>query len=206
VPPVVTERRVCPGCGAILSRFNKGRRCAACVKSHRTGQATPRPDSVSLGQQISRARTALGLTRYDLACLAGVSVALLRSVEQDDRDTIAVRPLLKLAGALGGTPAELHGSVTTPGTRIRAARHDRGLTLTELGRDCGMSAADLSSLEKGLRVLARVPTAGVVAARLGLSAADLAPWLFAPHLILTGPGEVASLALSATRTATTGTA
>jgi transcriptional regulator with XRE-family HTH domain len=80
---------------------------------------------------------------------------------------------------------------------MRSARHRHELTLQTLARDCGVPETDLSELERDQRVVTRVPTADALASRLGLSVAELAPWLLKPYVTLTDPSardDVANLA------------
>jgi transcriptional regulator with XRE-family HTH domain len=132
---------------------------------------------VSLGQQLIQLRQDARLTQNDLADRAGVSLAMIRALEQGERDSVQLRTMLKLARAVGVQIAALRGSADSPGERMRAARRQRRLTLEELARQSGVSVTDLSALEKGKRVLSRAPTVDVLATALGLSALDLAPWL-----------------------------
>jgi transcriptional regulator with XRE-family HTH domain len=182
VRSVVNTARVCLGCGAILSRYNPGRRCAACVRSGRTRQIEPGSGVVHLGQQLAERRKRAGITQYDLATRAGVSVVFVRSLEGGERETARLRSLAKVADALGLCGAALYSLADSAGERMRSARHQHGLTLQVLARDCGMSDQDLSELEKGVRVLVHVPTANALAGKVGLSVVDLAPWLLADTL------------------------
>jgi DNA-binding XRE family transcriptional regulator len=113
-----------------------------------------------------------------------VSVVFVRSLEGGDRDTARLGSLLKVADALEVRIPGLHGSGDSSGERMRSARHQQGLTLQALARDCGVPETDLSELERGQRVVVRVPTADALASRLGLSVVDLAPWLLESDVTL----------------------
>jgi transcriptional regulator with XRE-family HTH domain len=179
VRSVVTTRRKCLGCRAILSRYNTGRRCAACVRAGRTQPVEPGSVAVHLGQHLAQQRKHAGITQYDLAARAGVSVVFVRSLEGGERETARLRSLAKVTYALGLRGAAFYSSAISAGERMRAARHQHGLTLAVLGRECGLSETELSELEKGVRVLVHVPTADALAGMVGLSVAELAPWLLA---------------------------
>src|SRR5437667_171795 len=66
-----------------------------------------RPTMVTIGHKIARRRRRLGLTQEGLAERAGVSVSVIRKLEQGDRDTASLLTLRKIAQALDVTTVEL---------------------------------------------------------------------------------------------------
>jgi transcriptional regulator with XRE-family HTH domain len=53
----------------------------------------------SIGDQLGRLRTQRGLTQEQLAERAGVSVDVIRKLEQGSRATARIKTLVELAGA-----------------------------------------------------------------------------------------------------------
>ncbi len=76
------------------------------------------------------------------------------------------------------------------GPRVRTARLRRGLTLQVLGDMCGVSAAYLSMVENGKRLVDRYSLIVELAGALQVRAAELAPELLAGlDLAATGTGS-----------------
>lgn len=170
---VVAKGRVCPGCGALLSRYNPDRRCAACVRSARPDRREARQGPGYLAEQVTHLRRKAGLSRRDLAVKAELTEVQVRSVEKGDRDFVPVRTVVALADALGVPVAALHGSVVSPGQWVRAARAQRGMTLQMLAQLSGVSVSQISELERGRKSFSRLSAADALATALGLSLRDL---------------------------------
>ncbi|MFF9208853.1 MULTISPECIES: helix-turn-helix domain-containing protein [unclassified Streptomyces] len=102
-----------------------------------TEQITPAAAAESpagdLGRRIAQRRTDLGLTREEAAARAGMAVSYLRHLEEHPDAGPGAGTLLRLAGALETTVAELSGGTTDlPAGLGRASRAAR---FTELGAE-----------------------------------------------------------------------
>jgi DNA-binding XRE family transcriptional regulator len=72
-------------------------------------------DALALGDRIREARKRRGVSQRDLAQSSGVSVSLIRKVEQGERNDTRMPTLRKLAVALGVTTTTLLGDPPAPG-------------------------------------------------------------------------------------------
>lgn len=94
--------RACAGCGRPLSRYNTGKRCQACVSAARqqSGDESPGDSGAVVdGAKLAHLRREREWTQEMLADRSGLSVQLVRKVEQN-RGPVLLGTLGKLARAL----------------------------------------------------------------------------------------------------------
>jgi len=72
-------------------------------------------DGGTLGERLASVRKRRGLTQRELATVSGMSVSLIRKIEQDDYGQVRLATARKLAQALGVTTSAL---VTEPDTPV----------------------------------------------------------------------------------------
>lgn len=113
--------RRCEGCGGRLSRYNPDDLCQACGGGRtRAGSRPPAPDKAGgpagagpdvpgAGARLAELRRGRGLTQEALAEQAGLSLDVVRKLEQGQRKTARMATLAKLAGVLGVGVPELLG-------------------------------------------------------------------------------------------------
>lgn len=104
--------RRCAGCGLLLSRYNNGDYCRACVSSDQRSQ--PGQDSgmvavvaLNVGARLHALRLRRGMTLEVLAGLAGVAPSYLSMIENGKRRLDRYSTIISLAAALRVPPAEL---------------------------------------------------------------------------------------------------
>lgn len=173
--------RLCAGCGVPLSRYNRRSVCGACAHSARgsdddsadiTGTA-----ELAIGARVAGFRQQAGLTQQQLADRCGLSPALIKNLEQGARKSARLANLMALARALRVPVAALLEPTESPGFLVRAARRRRGWSQSMLADRAGLSIAYLSLIENGKRPLASLKTIRRLADALGVSPAQLVPWL-----------------------------
>lgn len=113
------QRRVCGRCGARLARDNPAALCSVCQRADAVGVAARLADletepvhAADLGAKIRRLRLghAPALTQVELADRSGVSLSLIKKVENGDRVVGRLATLRLLAAALGVEVGELLAS------------------------------------------------------------------------------------------------
>ena len=115
--PVAGAVRNCTGCGNLLSRYNTGKRCQACVSTGRNASLSRHGNDRSPlvdGARLAQLRHDRGWTQEILADYAGLSRELVRKLEQGARKSARLVTLNALAQALnipvsvllGGNPAD----------------------------------------------------------------------------------------------------
>ncbi|MFF7969871.1 pyridoxamine 5'-phosphate oxidase family protein [Streptomyces sp. NPDC007905] len=102
---------------------------------HRTQDPAASPAQGDLGRRIERRRRELGLTREEVAFRAGMAEGYVAHLEEHSTAAPDASTLLRLAGALRTSPAELGGGhFGLPAGLGRAARYPRLAELSE--REC----------------------------------------------------------------------
>ncbi|MFF9112523.1 helix-turn-helix domain-containing protein [Streptomyces sp. NPDC014805] len=135
-----------------------------------TEQITPAAAAESpagdLGRRIAQRRTDLGLTREEAAARAGMAVSYLRHLEEHPDAGPGAGTLLRLAGALETTVAELSGGTTDLPAGLGQA--SRAARFTELGaEECRRLLAD-----HGVGRLAVLTADGLVVVPVNYSVVD----------------------------------
>lgn len=153
------------------------------VLPHRVPRGQANPLHFKFSWRLRKARQAAGLTGSALSTSAGLDRSLVSHLEVGPG-----LPLLstaeKLADALHCSAGWLCYGLASPGEpvpesrveglaeRLRQVRQDHGLSLAEVGRRAGSSAAAVKALESG--TVPTIATAEQVAKALGVSPAWLA--------------------------------
>lgn len=114
-----------------------------------------------------------GRTRYYTPAQIDTLRRIRRLRLEEGLNGQGVRRVLAAEGVSEAAPPAAEDA--HPGARIAAARRERGLSLRELGRECGLSVSFLSSLERGF-ANASLATLHRIARALDHTAMDL----FAP--------------------------
>jgi transcriptional regulator with XRE-family HTH domain len=146
-------------------------------------RGSPNPKHFGLALRLRKARKQTGLTGMALAQQAGVSDAIVRYLETDQR-LPTVGTIARLAAALGmsaawlafevgeqsseGIPASCDGMAE----RLQTARTDRGHTRTDLARLAALNPGSIAKIESGGQ--AGVDTVEQIAKALRVSPAWLA--------------------------------
>lgn len=136
---------------------------------------------------LKRYREQKGLTQRELADRAGVSASYVNEIE-NGRKRPSLRVLNRIAAELGVPAGVLVGRLgqvsgrsegenyasdgLTMGDKLRLARLERGLTLTQLASETGLSPSHLSDIERGHAIPA-VETLSAIAAALRVRMSDL---------------------------------
>ncbi len=118
-------------------------------------EVTSQRTSQDIGLEVRRLRLERGMSQADLATasrLSGKSVQRVEAGRGFHADT-----LCKIACGLGLEPEDLASGADHPldplepdyGARVRLRREELGLSLEEVARQCGTSAATLSRFERG---------------------------------------------------------
>jgi len=129
-----------------------------------------------IGARLRELRRERKLTQEDLASKAGVSLDIVRKLEQGRRTGARLDTLGWLAGALGVGMVQLFGRVTAAGQlggRLAAVRERRGLSQSELADAAGVPVSLVQQLEQGDRENVRLETARKLAAALQVQASEL---------------------------------
>lgn len=130
-------------------------------------------------EALKRYREEKGFTQRQLAERAGVSASYINEIENGHKRP-SLRVLNRIAAELGVPAGVLVGRLAegepaaglTMGDKLRLARLEKGLTLTELAQKAGVSAGYLSDIERG-HALPAVETLSDLAAALGVRVSDL---------------------------------
>ncbi|MGM1058669.1 helix-turn-helix domain-containing protein [Saccharothrix sp. Mg75] len=134
-------------------------------------------DLLSIGENIVRFRRKAGMTQQQLSDRSGISLNLVRSLEQNSRTSARVSSLFALATALHVPLAALLDPAHTPGVLLRRARMRRGMSQEMLAARAGFNVAYISRIETGQRSLDRLPTLMALATALNVPPIELVPWL-----------------------------
>lgn len=176
----VAVPRLCAGCGVPLSRYNRQSVCGACAHSARGTDDTddgPSTPELAIGARVAVFRRHAGLTQQQLADRCGLSLALIRSLEQGARTSARLANIITLARGLRVPVSALLEPTESPGSLLRAARRRRGWSQSILADRAGLSVSYVSRIENGSRRLASLPTIRRIAAALDVSPGQLVPWL-----------------------------
>jgi transcriptional regulator with XRE-family HTH domain len=159
------------------------------MRPSRPGQKEPNPGPGYLAERVTHLRRKAGLSQWDLSGRAGLTYAVVRSVEKGQREFVRVRTLAALAGGLSLSVAMLHGSPDPSGPRVREAREQLGMAQRTLALLAGVPLWQLSEFERGLSLFTCLSTADAMASAVGLSVWDLVPWLAENRDGGTGQGD-----------------
>jgi transcriptional regulator with XRE-family HTH domain len=172
--------RLCAGCGVPLSRYNRQLVCSACARS---SDGADRPENnvgtpeLAIGAHLAQLRHQAGLTQQQLADRCGLSVDLVKKLEQGARTSARLTTVTALSQGLQVPASALLEPASSPGLLVRAARRRRGWSLTMLASKAGFSVSYLSHIENGQRPLSSLRTIRAIATALGMPPAQLVPWL-----------------------------
>lgn len=172
--------RLCAGCGVPLSRYNRQSVCSTCARSAR---GVDDPDGgkgaagLAIGAQVTHLRQDAGLSQQQLADRCGLSLALIKMIEQGVRTSAHLTNLAAVAQALRVPISALLEPGSSPGMLVRAARRRRGWSQAILADRAGLSIPYLSLIENDKRPLASLRTVRRLARALGVSPSQLVPWL-----------------------------
>ncbi|HWQ75999.1 MAG TPA: helix-turn-helix domain-containing protein [Syntrophomonas sp.] len=111
---------------------------------------------MSLGEQLKKWREEKGMTIEEVAAQLNIALSSLREMEQSDE--ISPDVVLKIVKIFDREPSKStdkyyqkrEPEVELVGSRLRRLREERGLSLNELSRQSGVSAAHLSEIERSL--------------------------------------------------------
>lgn len=107
--PVSGGERNCVRCGKPLSRYNIGERCQACVSAGRAGGEPTGGLPLVNGAGLAELRRGRGWTQEMLAGYSGLSVEMVRKLEQGVRQSARITTLTALARALNVPVSTLLG-------------------------------------------------------------------------------------------------
>jgi transcriptional regulator with XRE-family HTH domain len=111
---------------------------------------------MSLGKQLKKWREEKGMSLEELAGQLNTALSSVMEIEQGKE--MSAEMVLQVAKLLDEEPSkntdkyyqEKTSSVESVGSRLRRLREERGLSLNELSRRSGVSAAHLSEIERSL--------------------------------------------------------